>query len=177
VKITRRWFIATGATTVAVIAAGLRLFGGKHNSAVRVAGIDRRQFEALVDTIVPEDEDPGALAAGVADRLLARFEREPWRAGEYRHGMPRLDALAQELGGRTFTELDLAQRNQVLAKLLRRKGADAAAGRILYIRARNDVLKEFYASPTGQKLLAYRPPLNGYPDYAAPLQREDAGSA
>jgi hypothetical protein len=176
VKITRRWFIAAGAAATAAIAAGLRLIGGGHEPVPRVAGIDRRQFEALVDTIVPEDDAPGALAAGVAERLLERFAREPWRAGEYRHGMPRLEALARELGGRPFADLDLMLRNRVLAELLRRKGSDAASGRILYVRARNDVLKDFYASPAGQKMLGYRPPLNGYPDYAAPLQREDPGS-
>jgi hypothetical protein len=176
-KITRRWFIAAGATAAAAIAAGLRLFGGGHEPAPRVAGIDRRQFEALVDTIVPADDAPGALAAGVAQRLLERFAREPWRAGEYRYGMPRLEALAKELAGRSFVDLDLAQRTRVLAELLRRKGPDAASGRILYVRARSDVLKEFYASPTGQKLLGYRPPLNGYPDYAAPLRRTGSDQA
>jgi len=177
VKITRRLFIAVGATATAAIAAGLRHFGSGHKTSAKVAGIDRRAFEALVDTIVPADDEPGALAAGVADILLERFEREPWRAGEYRHGMPRLEALARETAGNSFADLDPAQRNRVLAELLRSKDTDAAAGRILYIRARSDVLKTFYASPTGQKMLSYRPPLNGYPDYAAPLRRKDAESA
>jgi hypothetical protein len=35
-------------------------------------------------------------------------------------------------------------------------------------RVRRDVLAFYWASEVGQRVVAYRPPLSGYPDYADP---------
>ncbi len=60
-------------------------------------------LQALVDRIIPPDEDPGGWEAGVGDYLLRQFEGDLKDALErYRQGLDALDVEAQTVAGKHF---------------------------------------------------------------------------
>jgi hypothetical protein len=131
-----------------------------------VVSLDDVTFFAIVDTIVPADEDPGAVEAGVPQALRENFVREPWRKKEYREIVGAVDAAARARYGRSFAALDLEPRTEILHQLLRDKDAGDARSYLAFLRVA--VLRQFYASPAGQSMIGYTPPRYGYPDYHRP---------
>lgn len=123
-------------------------------------------FVAVIDTLVPADQDPGAVSAGVPQALRKNFEREPWREKEYQLIVHSVARAAQTAQGRPFETLDLETRTDILQRLLRDK--DAGDARIHLALLRVAVLRQFYCTPAGQRMLGYTPPLYGYPDYPRP---------
>jgi gluconate 2-dehydrogenase gamma chain len=75
---------------------------------------------AVCDTLIPPDQDPGAAAAGAVvfiDRQLAGRERRHRRA--YSQGLRAVEATAQRVHGRAFTELTPETRTTLLASIER----------------------------------------------------------
>ena len=74
-----------------------------------------RCLEALLDAIIPPDDFPGAVDAGVGDYLLRQL------AGDlsallptYQQWLRDLEAESRAIRGRSFAELDLAERTTLL---------------------------------------------------------------
>jgi choline dehydrogenase-like flavoprotein len=72
-------------------------------------------LEAVVDRIIPADEDPGALAAGTLGFVRDRLIQASTLSNSVRAGLQALDDAAQARMGRSFVELDEDQRDGVLA--------------------------------------------------------------
>ena len=77
-----------------------------------------RCFEALLDTIIPPDDYPGAVDAGVGDYLLRQF------AGDlaellptYQRWLSDLDAEARAGWGKSFAELNMAESTSLLERV------------------------------------------------------------
>jgi hypothetical protein len=128
--------------------------------------VDHRLLAAVADTIVPADEAPGAVAAGVPEVLLRHLETTAWLEKHYARGLEALERVARRDAGRGLAELDLEARTKLFVELT--AGAQPepvrAAARGFVLLARRDVLRFFYASAAGQAMLGYRPPRLGYLD-------------
>ncbi|MGA8260155.1 MAG: gluconate 2-dehydrogenase subunit 3 family protein [Arenicellales bacterium] len=145
------------------------VFGGwirKGNASGVPDEVSGATLQAVVDTFIPSDDDPGAVEAGVATELRERLRANRWHRIIYQRGLDLLDQIAHERHGVAFSGLTLSDRTTLLESLLT---GPHAAGLQFFLRARSDVLDLFYTSPAGQRMLEYVPPANGYPDYAEPI--------
>ena len=125
-------------------------------------------LEAIADTIVPRDQDPGALDVGVPGRILAHLSTNPAARALYRTGLTILERMAQQAGAPSFRALDALERERVLLSLTGGPGSSQGVGEEFLVRARRDVLAFYWGSVTGQRVVGYRPPLSGYHEYADP---------
>jgi hypothetical protein len=125
-------------------------------------------LEAVAETIVPRDRDPGALDAGVPARILDRLSKDSDALALYRAGLELLDRLARQAGAPTFRALDPQQRERALLSLASGGAGSDTVGERFFMRARRDVLVFYWSSSVGQRVVDYRPPLSGYPEYADP---------
>ena len=106
--------------------------------------------EAVTDQIIPADDQPGAKAAGVVhyiDLLLTSVRKDLVPA--YTAGIPHLDALAREIGGKTFAELQFADQTTVLEKLEHDETPiiKGVSGRDFFELMRGQTLGGFYGDP------------------------------
>lgn len=125
-------------------------------------------LEAVIDTIVPRDQDPGALDAGVPARILAHLSTHPEALSLYRAGLELLDRLARQVGASSFGGLDARGRQRVLSSLASDPDNRRERGEQFFARTRRDVLAFYWSSVVGQRVVGYRPPLSGYSEYADP---------
>lgn len=132
-------------------------------------GIDVDTLEAVLDTLIPADEDPGALEAGVPAAIARRIESDPVSAKRYRRLLEWASGRAREAHRRRFAALPLQQRDHLLKELYRSRGSGLAQVRIDLNVVVEQCFHEFYSSPAADKVIGYHPPIEGgYPDYHAP---------
>lgn len=136
--------------------------GRARGSEVR-PDIDRSILSAVIDALVPADQDPGAVEAGVPDQLYGQLQSNRWHRVIYHRGIELVARLAVERYGTAFAALSVDTRGDLLQSLL--DGAHLG-GLQFYLRVRSDVFDLFYTSQAGQSMLNYIPPGTGYPDYA-----------
>lgn len=125
-------------------------------------------LEAVADTIVPRDRDPGAVDVGVPARIVVRLSGDPAALALYREGLELLERRAREAGASSFRGLDVPGRERVLVSLASSGPGAQDVGERFFARVRRDVLVFYWASPIGHRVVDYRPPLSGYPEYADP---------
>jgi gluconate 2-dehydrogenase gamma chain len=82
-----------------------------------------RTLQALVDCLIPEDDDwPSGWQAGVGDYLAQQFERDLRDQVEwYGSGLDALEAEAQASTGAPFVELNIDAQTQLLTQLEHRQ--------------------------------------------------------
>ncbi len=77
-------------------------------------------LHAAIDRIIPPDDFPGGVEAGVADYLLRQLERDlAHLAADYPRFIDGLEAEAQQAHGQAFHELDAAQQDALLTRVER----------------------------------------------------------
>jgi len=77
-----------------------------------------QNLEALLDTLVPPDDYPGAWAAGVGDYLLRQLQGDlSDLLPQYRLWLEALEAEARQTQGRPFAALALVERTALLEKI------------------------------------------------------------
>ena len=106
--------------------------------------------EAVTDQIIPADDQPGAKAAGVVhyiDLLLTSVRKDLVPA--YSAGVPRLDAMARQIGGKRFAELPFSEQTKVLEKLELDETPiiKGLSGRSFFELMRGQTLGGFYGDP------------------------------
>lgn len=75
-------------------------------------------LEALLDTIIPPDDFPGAVEAGVGEYLLRQFEGDlAALLPTYQRWLRDLDAEARAGWGKSFAELDADERTSLLERV------------------------------------------------------------
>jgi len=105
---------------------------------------DARLIEALTDQIVPADDAPGALAAGVVyyiDKQLAgplKHDQET-----YRRSVPLFRAACRERTGREFAALPSAERTAFLRSIESERSAVAS----FFAMVVDHTMQGFYGSP------------------------------
>jgi hypothetical protein len=122
---------------------------------------------ALVETLLPTDDTPGALALGVHDRVFAALNGDPRQTKLARAGIDWCDRAADG----AFALLPSATRNEIVAR-----AAAAERGqtqRDFFDQLRHLTLGFYLAHPESQRGLRYAgPPLPaGYADQALPPQQ------
>lgn len=128
--------------------------------------IDRQLLDAFVDTLVPKDQDPGAVEAGIPEQLLARFAEKPEQAEKAAAMLSTIERVANKKFSKSFRQLDLERREKVLRMIVRSRDSSDHPARDNIRRLRSEVVRDFYQSPVGWAMLGYAPPFpGGYPDY------------
>jgi hypothetical protein len=117
-------------------------------------------LDAVADTIVPRDSDPGALDADVPRRIRQALEADREAQALYRDGLALVETLARRAGATSFAALDAPAR-EALLRTVATRGNDL--GRRFFDRVRDDVLRYYWASAPGQRVVGYEPPGGGYP--------------
>ena len=75
-------------------------------------------LRSLMNRIIPLDDFPDAWEAGVRDYLARQFERDlRHQVDQYKLGLEALEAESQALAGKSFTNLDAATQDTILAGL------------------------------------------------------------
>ena len=122
-----------------------------------------RTLVAVVDTIVPRDRDPGAVDAGVPDRIAESVAKDAALQTLYREGLALVEALAREREATEFAALDVEARERIMGSLAGRAGQRSTVGASFYRQVRADVLTHYWASEVGQRAVGYDLPSGGYP--------------
>jgi len=122
---------------------------------------------ALVDTLLPADDSPGALDLGVDKQVLRALAAEAHLSDLARAGLQWFDSAA----ARPFAQLPLPARSELVA---RAASADRAKVERAFVDQLRHLTLGFYlAQPQSLQGLAYAgPPMPaGYPDQAIAPQR------
>ena len=122
---------------------------------------------ALVDTLLPSDDTPGALELGVDKAVFKALQAEPRLGDLARAGLQWFDAAAD----RPFAQLPLPARSELVA---RAAGADRAKVERAFVDQLRHLTIGFYLThPQNLRGLAYAgPPMPaGYSDQATAPQR------
>jgi gluconate 2-dehydrogenase gamma chain len=113
---------------------------------LRVLSADEaRVVEALCGQIIPADDWPGAVEAGVLyyieKQLSGPFARF---AGDYKSGVTALTSAARQHSGRAFTELDFAEQKAFLQRM--EAAGDSELNRFWQMVI-DHTMQGFYGSP------------------------------
>jgi gluconate 2-dehydrogenase gamma chain len=113
----RRRFIVAGLTGTAVSCA-------RSKSPWRFLSVEEaRTVEAVCAHIIPQDQDPGAVQAGVVvfiDRQLTRFYKPLQKT--YRQGIAAIDHESVGFASRAFADLPATSQLDVLRRIERNPG-------------------------------------------------------
>lgn len=162
----RRFFSKVAALAVGLL--GVTACGEETETSLS-SEPDRKLLDAFVDTIVPNDQDPGAVEAGIPDELLARFEEKQQEKKEAMVLLDTIDLIAKNKFNTGFKKLTLRQREKVLGLIIQGRDRKDQPARNTLQHLRTRIIRFFYLSPAGRTMLAYTPPYPmGYPDYNSP---------
>jgi len=126
-------------------------------------------LDAFVDTIVPEDQYPGAVEAGVTAQLHERYDKDKKEAKNVFLMLAALERLANKHYKRSFSALKLTQRESVVKQLTHSQDKNDRPLHRTLGQQRSLIIRNFYLSSTGRAMLGYTPPYpGGYPDYNKP---------
>jgi len=131
--------------------------------------LDRQLLDAFVDTIVPKDQDPGAVEAGVTNELLSWFDEKEEEKEKAMVMLDTIDRVANNKFKQPYKKLSIEQREKVLDLTIRSRDKQYQPARNSIQRLRSRIIRAFYLSPTGWAVLGYTAPFpDGYPDYSNP---------
>ena len=89
-------------------------------------------LEALVDTVIPPDDDPGGWEAGVGDYLLRQFDGDLAQLlPGYRRFLDRLERDSLASCGASFASLSLEGRTELLCEMEREHVPDNSLAAML----------------------------------------------
>lgn len=131
--------------------------------------IDSGTLAAVLDTLIPADEDPGALDAGVLEAIRLRIETDPVSTRRYQRLLEWVAGRSRAMHQRPFGQLSLPEREHLLNELYHSSNRELVQHRIdLHVVVRH-CFHAFYSSPAAAGVIGYHPPIEGgYPDYGAP---------
>ncbi|MFI5397094.1 MAG: gluconate 2-dehydrogenase subunit 3 family protein [Candidatus Binatia bacterium] len=126
---------------------------------------------ALLDTLIPGGEFPGARQTGFLDRLLRECDSKRQTRRALVEGVQLLDSKAGGRGASGFLGLEPQQREEVVEECAR--GADGTLPRFFYRTVRDRAMQLHYSQPATWKPLRFdHPPQpEGYLNY---WQKPDA---
>lgn len=155
--ITRRDMISGVALTGAALATGALIPISEIQAAPQAASAtakpaaaflpeQRRILDALIDRIIPRDENgPGALDAGAADYIDRSFvEFIGAEKDSFAQGIAAMDAFARTSQGASFADLSPEKRDAVLTAI---DNGDANQLRAFFARARRLTLEGMFCDP------------------------------
>ena len=145
----RRAFLKSGATAAAATAVAC---GAPKSRWRALSEDDARTLGAACDAIIPPDQDPGAVQAGVVrfiDRQLATRQKKA--LGDWRAGLRGLDAAARRRQGKPFADLPVEAQTALLADAEKGHGEKADWGDVdpaaFFRLLREHTMMGFYGDP------------------------------
>jgi hypothetical protein len=138
------------------------------------APLPETTLKALIDTLVPADETPGAVELGIPGLLLKTLQRAPQHQALVQQGCQWLDRQARQLGAVSFAGLNAGQREAVLQQL-EKLPADTIELRFFH-STRFFVFKHYYGDPRIWSSLSYPgpPQPRGFMNYQqSPAKQHD----
>lgn len=143
------------------------LMPGRLPRAAIVPDFPVQLFSAVIDTFVPADDWPGALALGIDTALLETVQENPAYRERLGDALFLLDHLSRAEHGLDFEALAPAGRSRVLEGVLSDRSKGELRAQLAGLRLKT--LTRFYTSAESFAMLEYHPPSQGgYPDYAKP---------
>ena len=129
---------------------------------------ERRTLEAVLDTLIPSDETPGALKLGVSSKILDKASQDAQYRRLIRKGCSWLDRKASGRGASGYSSLDEGNREAVMGELAGVPDGSVAA--IFFEQLRSDAFFHYYAHAASWRGMGYKgpPQPEGYPDYTEP---------
>jgi gluconate 2-dehydrogenase gamma chain len=117
IKLNRRSFLQAALAAAAASGAGVAC--GRNRTPWRFLTVDEaRALAAIVDQIIPPDQNPGAAWAGVVNyidrQLCGPFQN---LQNIYRHGLAGVDESSRFVYGRLFADLDSNQQVDLMHRL------------------------------------------------------------
>lgn len=131
----------------------------------QLTGQEIKTIEALLAALIPDDETPGALKLGVAEKITSKAATEPQYRRFLRKGSAWLDKAAGKLTSARFMDLQEDGRDLIIATALAK---DADSFPAVFVRIMmSDAFTYYYANPLSWPQLGYAgpPQPNGFPDY------------
>lgn len=112
----------------------------------------------LSDLIIPHDETPGAVAAGVPEYIDRQTFEMPSMQVELSGGIQWLDHYCAKEFGKDFVECTETQQKSVLDQVAHGKNVPAGMGpaRKLFVRVRDLTCEGFYSSKQGFEEVGYK---------------------
>ena len=129
---------------------------------------ETKTIEALLVTLIPDDETPGALKFGVSEMILSKAAMQ----NKYRHiirkGSEWLDRAAGKLSSKGFMDLREEERDSIVATAMESQ-SDSLPRKFLELM-RADAFEYYYSNPLSWAQLGYNgpPQPNGFTDYYKP---------
>jgi hypothetical protein len=128
---------------------------------------EEKTLAALLDTLIPADDVPGALQFGVAEKIQEKATTDRQYRRLVKRGCSWLEKRSKKLHATSFASLGEKDRDEILTM-----AAEAAAGsmqRIFFQQLRTDAFYYYYSHPGSWPQLGYDgpPQPGGFPDYAA----------
>lgn len=170
ISLTRRRLIAAGASFAAAFAAGLSFrANGAEAENKPLAGWDaphQALVSALMDTIIPATDTPGALSVGAPAflELVLRDLLTPADRTAFVGGLQGLGAVLQEQAGASFTSLPAVRRTNELARFdgetyaALADGAKATGAQASYLQLKEYTLVAYFTSQNvATTMLDYTP--------------------
>ncbi len=161
----RRTFIKlAGALAVSVATAGLWV---RYSDRRELSRSERQAMRMFLDALIPADESPGALDFGVDLHILRKADRNPHYRRQIHRGIRALDDAALSREGRRFSEVDPAERDDVIQQIS--ESTDQRV-RLFFNRTRQLAFAHYYSDPRSWPQLCYPgpPQPSGFMDYAQP---------
>jgi len=145
------------------------LFGGRILWRVffprRLGDSQRKVLVAVLDTLIPDGEFPGAARTGVIEPLIAECEATRQTRRALIEGVELIDAVARRRGAPSFSAIDRDQREAILADC-----ASAENGSLpwfFFRTVRDRSMRLHYSHPLARKTLGidHPPQPQGFLDY------------
>ena len=126
-------------------------------------------LNAFVDTIVPKDEDAGAVEAGVPAQLKEYFSKKPGEEKKVQAMLNSIDEISLGRFQASFDQCVLEQREMVLDIITKSRDKKYQPVRTAIFRLRFRIIRALYSSPASWEMLAFSAPYpDGYPDFNRP---------
>lgn len=132
---------------------------------------EEKTLAALLDTLIPDDDVPGALQFGVAEKIQEKARGDHKYRRLVKQGCSWLEARAARLHAVNFASLGEKDRDAVLT--LAMEGDADSLQRIFFQKMRSDAFYYYYSHPGSWPQLGYDgpPQPKGFPDYYAAPSR------
>ena len=137
--------------------------GGKSTRRISI-----RALGPYLDTLIPEDQAPGATQLGVDKTLIAVTQANPNFARLVALGCEWLDKQGRKQGSDDFASLDENARETVVAAA--EKSPTGSLPRAFFASTHKMVFRHYYAHPESWRNIGYTGPPQpfGFLDYAQP---------
>lgn len=113
-------------------------------------------LNAIVDTLIPRDDSPGALDLGLDQKLLQLINRNPERHANLNVFAGRINEISIAQVQTGFTKLSSSKREAMLTTILDEPGQSTNKRALLKLRGY--ILGWYYRSETGHRSLGYTAP-------------------